>query len=324
MERIGLMIGVITVFVIIIAVPLYFVLKAMDRRVKDGPRCRACGYDLRANLGEECVECGSKLSPKGVWPVGKPSRGPVIIWIVLWSWLMLVFTFSAFTLFQEYDTELIAKHSISTKMVDLYSYRSDQPYNAVEIVAYGSEWVLLPDSDYIQTDLQQMSIILLDENYVMAIATFNPHSRELEEPRDEFVKSLKSRHYHARKYPKANKLDTFLIEDMQNDPVMNVAVDKETLNEIDQLISLSVKLAEQYPELNTHNSIAEPSIISIAKDLQFKKVDHAFGHTVDVEFLPWWSSLFVLGAGFTAWLIGVPIIRKRIYRSMAVDAVPQT
>lgn len=326
-QEIALMSGVITVFIVTIAVPVYFVLKRTDRRVKDGPRCRACGYDLRASRGEDCIECGYPLSPKGVWPIGKPTRGPAIIAVVLWSWLALIVMFSSMILWQEYEHDVIQHHAFSTDLAILYTNSGKRPYTEIAISAAGNRWVFLPGDKATRVGLEQVTIWVYQNNTTLEVVPFSPATGETEEPTNPTEQNEFRLLYGSNTPPEAQSAEAYLtdsLQKLQNDPSINEDIAKDMA----QVIELAQELSSRHTHIGYKDIVPYAMDVSVAHDLReplrFARVTGPDWQEFDIEFAPWWISLIILGIFVVLWATGLPLIRRRVYERMAVDGVNDT
>lgn len=322
-QEILLVVGFWTVSIGLLWLPLYFLFMRLDRKLKDGPRCRKCGYDLRATEGDQCPECGSMFKPRGVWPPGKPSRKPVIHLIMLWSWFIVAATLALMVSASAYHYDVLQKKTLSVTAFQLADPNSGQ-YPYALIALSGSQWQWFPDKDRIEVAPTQATIWLYDDNTTLAACTFDIRNLELDKPVYENDQATAIKVNGELIDKNAASIADALIRGLERN---QGPVQREELlrDEVALLTALAVTASEQ-PLISN----IEPIPIGLIQDGvektgaydQFGSVKNSDWSDGYIDFLPDWTYGVVPVSGLLIWLAGIIAIRKYVYRRMAVDEVP--
>lgn len=322
-QEIILVVGFWTVLIGLLWLPLYFLLTRLDRKLKDGPRCRKCDYDLRATEGEQCPECGSIFKPQGVWPPGMPSRKPVIHLIMLWSWLIVAATLALVVSASAYRYNAIQKRTLSITAFQLADPNSSQ-YPYAMIALSGSQWQWFPDENRIEVTPTQATIWLYDDNATLAACTFDTRRLELVKPVYENDRTTAINVNSELVDEDATSIADALIRGLERNqgPVQ----EEELLrDEIALLTELAVAASEQ-PLISNMEPIPIGSFQNGVEQTgaydQFGSINNSDWSDGYIDYLPDWTYGVVPVSGLLFWIAGIIAIRKYVYRQMAVDEIP--
>ncbi|MEM6259547.1 MAG: hypothetical protein AAGI37_14780 [Planctomycetota bacterium] len=316
-----------TIGFLIVSIPIYFIFKRIDRRDKSGPRCRRCDYDLRASTGASCPECGRDLERKGVWPIGKPNRGPAVIAVLAWSWFMATITLSGVIIYSEYRYQILCHYDGFRDLLVLEEAVSGSGVS-IYITGYGESrnWFSLQDKE--ELPLKYVCIELFDaEGYTATIATIAADTQKLTNPPTDTRASYQTvNNHHGEAAPPEDKttLD-YMLEPLYKKS-SRVTVDQALKQDIKQAIVLAERIAADFEVISRDALIDQnryDDMLSHSSDPpRFAAVHELGDFDVYSEPLPEWGYAITPAAGFLVWIVFLPIIRASIYKRMAANGIP--
>lgn len=321
-EEIYLALGLWTVFLLILYPPTAVLLCKLDRTPKDSPRCRKCGYDLRAATQDHCPECGGPFCPRGIWPPNMPSRPILIRLFFLWIWLTGSVTLGLTAFFSSvfYD---IKKPSLATTLIYLEKPHSNE-YTSASIGGYGSQWQW-SKNDQFTLPLEQAHIVISDDSQVLAICAFNATALKIEAPGNEIIRDGMQRFNGTAVPSRDESIEDFILRAIKsNKPLVN---DEAVYKEISQLIEIASIIVANHDSITDsaeHCEIDSQAVLDeVQGDLLFQDATDLYNiiPSTNTEFLPEWSYALFPATGSIIMLLGVLLIRRAAYNRMAVSDI---
>ena len=313
--------GITAWFVVMIWLVTWIVLARWDRREKDGPRCRACGYDLRASAGESCPECGKPLKPHGVWPVGMPRRGPAIHRIAILLWLCLFGMVLAANLYASH-VQYWFEHEQHDQAVAILGNPESGAYDLAYITLSGEGWrraggSVRPDS---------WTIVVLTAEVEVQVVTADAESgRAMIHPMPDFARQYASAPAHQAALNREPVTPALLAE---FHPLgLDTQTDEKLLAEMQLLIDLANHLADDTPlprEIATNEAklASYPRADELRAAFGKQRVFTNQNSQREVRHLPLWPAWSIPAVGLLVLVAGTLLIRRRTYRKMAIDHIP--
>ena len=324
-QEILLVLGFWTILIGLLWLPLYMLLTKIDRKIKDGPRCRKCEYDLRAIENDQCPECGAFLKPRGVWPVGKPSRKPLIHLLLLWSWFVIAGSLTLIVLFSSNYYEIARHYEVGNDLFYLAQPKS-QKYKKVSFSLASDAWQWFPGEEVQPLRIEQAAIWVETESAVVAMCTFNPDTGEFQMPMHEWTRSEMTIINGSLPDEKTTSVTEFIVNELNKYP--DTGGDSQHIHEeIEQALQLALQMISTQstlPLVNPSEREIDQAILLIGSPILFEHAVTSEWGYYEVGFLSAWTYAVTPISGALIWLLGVFYLRRRIYERMAVDGIPQS